>query len=111
MSVSGRDNRGRFAKGNTYGEKDSSKDACKRAVKSELSYLVHLISDMPVKEIRKIDLENESLLTHAIIKKALKNDTNDLKWAMEMIAGKAIQQVEQNNTGNVGISLAYKATK
>ena len=111
MSVSGRDNRGRFAKGNTFGEKDSSKDACKRAVKSELSYLVHMLADRSVKDIKAMDLENESLLTHAIIKKALKNDTNDLKWAMEMIVGKASQKGEQENTGTIKIGLAYKDNK
>jgi HEAT repeat protein len=103
--MSNHDNRGRFTKGNKAAKKDWTKESAKKSIQEEISYLVELCLDRSVKEIRQMDLENESLLTHAIVKKALKSDTNDLKWAMEMIAGKAIQQVQQETKGTVQINI------
>ena len=105
-----RDARGRFLKGNTASKKDYTKINARKSIQEELSYLVHMLVDKPVSEIRKMDLESESLLTNIIVKKALKGDSNDMRWAVEMVAGKATQQVEAEIGDNAKqvFELAYK---
>ncbi len=105
-----RDSRGRFIKGHKTNMKDFTKEAAKKSVQEEMSYLVQMLVDKPVREIRDMNLEDESLLTNVIVKKALKGHSDDMRWAVEMVAGKATQQVEADlgdKTKQI-FELAYK---
>lgn len=105
-----RDARGRFIKGNKASKKDYTKENARKSVQEEMSYLVQMLVDKPVREIREMNLEDESLLTNVIVKKALKGHSDDMRWAVEMVAGKATQQVEADlgdKTKQV-FELAYK---
>lgn len=104
---------GDFAKGNTAAKKDITRATTKEIVKGEMRYATELVCRMSVKDLKKRDLDNETLLTHVMIKQALKGNFQPLQWMVEMTMGKPKQQQELDVSKNAKqvIELAYSRKK
>ena len=109
--MSDRDEKGRFGKGNTVSKMDFTKEMA-RHVSSQEMYWAAKQMCRPYKELKAEvasgKFEDESLFVYSAIKKTVKGDFKAAQWLMEMINGKAKQQVEMANESGKSFELSYK---
>jgi len=102
MTHNNRNKTGKFTsegmKGNQNAKKPITKEMAKKITWDELFHAAELLTQKPMKELRARkhsgDLDNESLLTYSIIKNAVSGKFKPVQFLVEMICGKANQQVE-----------------
>lgn len=98
----GRDENGRFGKGNQCAKKDMTKELAGNMVSKEMWWTAHYLTNVPQSTVKKMvkdgEFEDESLLANTIIKQVAKGNTKTLQWFAEMMIGKPKQQIEQKIT-------------
>lgn len=110
---------GRFTseslKGNKYAKKDFKKEMAQHVASQELHWCADMVFGTSYKElkarIQDASLEEESLFTYMVIKKALKKgDFKAITFLTEMVLGKAKQQVETKVSGDVPMNFNIVST-
>jgi len=100
-------------KGNQYAKKDWTKEMAIHVTSQELHWTAKMLST-PVKVLKRMQkdgtLGDESLFTYSILSKAIKGDFIPAKFLIEMLLGKAPQQINTTsvNENNNKITLNYK---
>jgi len=104
--VAERDELGRFTReslmGNKHSKKDFTKEMAVHVTSQEMYWCARMITQLPVKDLKEMvksgELDDQSLLTHMTIKKAVSGDLKPMQFMIEMICGKAKQQIDQKIT-------------
>ena len=105
-----RNSDGTFAKGNKFGKGDLTKEIAQQMVSSEMWVVSKLIADMTKGELEECMAEhkdNMSLLSIKIIEKIKKGDLKAIQWFVEMMMGRATQQITHTTPKGKAFKLAY----
>lgn len=103
-----KDDKGRFTSegmiGNKNAKRDFKRELAKKIMSDELKWAAHTCCSVPTKELKRAIadgmLDNESILTYTLIKKFVQGDSATIRFLTEMIVGKAVQRVDQIDSGN-----------
>ena len=111
-----RNDKGQVGKGNQIAKKDFTKELARHTCSQEMYWCAKMICDTPTKDLKEMiandSIENESLLTYMTIKSAvLKNEFKPVQFLIEMINGKAKQQIEADLGGNIIVNVAQHKKK
>lgn len=101
-----RDKKGRFTregmKGNKHSKKDFTREMAEHVTSQEMYWCARMITQLPYRDLVEMvkngEIDDQSLLTHTTIKKAVAGDFKPMQFMIEMICGKAKQQIEQRIT-------------
>ena len=106
-----RDKNGRFVKGNKAAKKHIDKELAQHATWQELYHASNLLTGISVTELKQMvssgKLADESILTYSILSKASKGDFKPVQFLIEMIVGKAKQQID-NTSSDGSLKPEYK---
>jgi hypothetical protein len=110
-----RDARGLFIKGNSVAKKDLTKKMAQEMVSSDMYTIAYLLTELSKDELIKW-LETArgkklSMLNFQIIDKVRNGDMNAIKWFVEMVMGRATQQIVHSTPEGKSFKLSYERNK
>lgn len=102
---------GTFGKGNKFAKKDFTKEMAEHMVSQDMWLIAKVVADLPREEMEQYLAANQgklSVLSEKVIAKIKKGDMRAIQWFVEMVMGRAPQQIVHKNDGSKVFNLAYK---
>lgn len=97
-------------KGNQHAKKDFTKEMAQHVTSKEMYWVANMLS-LPLSELKKKNLEEESLLVNVMVRKAMKGDLKAVQFLVEMIIGKPQQQTSITTPDGSNVSVKYVIEK